>query len=1062
MTCDHGALEIKNDDGKVCAPARCPLNGFWDVKGENVIASLPTFIETEVMDHLGEGTEESAEMLKESEFFKEFVGPPLNSLKNAFENFLWTNNGCGPRKHGFSHECPTSLLADLETPCEKEVECDAHGQCWLPHGTVCEIPCKAGFMSISAVACIEGVLVPAVDEPFKDAKIDGDAYDSLSELLSPRDYYFPLDEGEGEGDEGEQPPPVDGRRIVQNEMLRAMGLFQGASEPHDEGEYPAGATTTFLQRIITHKGVCVPAVCDIVDLSTDEYKATIWPPAAEGRRLDADLHDRANGKLVRDYLQDRPGDWSRQDALLSGRHPLPVDIVDISGDADNKDEELILGMLLTRFGEGICLPNCRNTAISTEYGPCKTNTCDDGVGTQTFWNMSPPSCETGTQCGACGPFGRGFHPHDAEYLGCGEPKPTSCVNKIVCPHNDVHDGPLSWFVNDERWDTAVQAPLTNSLGEEGDVATLNFGAKLRSTCYLEADSSCTLDCKAGYIASGHISCDGGVLTHTAECAPMGCELSDLPNWLHAAVEDEFHPHGEHQERRARHVHSGEEATVACADPDYSLFVGDHDSKKAKCLLGQWTLPTCMPTCTVVEATTGYDHDHRRRTDAVAGGDGHAHAGSIAIKHTPEVIVSGWWKNDEEGYGEREDGSYWTLNEAQRAAAETLGWTQDTWNNQQMGRAPKAGDKDIFDQEWDDLSDGQREAAETLKYTKETWEDPTTGAIAVSNVVGVDGTPTEVHVPAGAVDFKMSFSTGGALGVQFEIFPLCGDWMRHLHTEILKKGADDKLASATPLFPDDSLTYKSTAAGTDPIKVARDSIEALYHESWGGRPGSGLFFGESDGLGPGGTPAWWEYCFGPGPHRDGPANPYGVFLDAGCQPFPYFSRSYISDDIRADRWDFLDGKEWRGRSDPQYQTICLDSDNLHGTIQVSGANSRGFGAPPPARRARPRLRNTHPAPRRRPARHQDAHPADDHATRTPPAHRGGARPQAQLGVQGDSRGGVQGGRRVQVGGGQVRHRALRHRPPRLPRDVQVRRGGGRDVRCHVRRRRRVALRRLPAA
>ena len=44
-----------------------------------------------------------------------------------------------------------------------------------------------------------------------------------------------------------------------------------------------------------------------------------------------------------------------------------------------------------------------------------------------------------------------------------------------------------------------------------------------------------------------------------------------------AGEEEFHPHGEHQERRARHVHSGEEATVACADPDYSLFVGDHDS-----------------------------------------------------------------------------------------------------------------------------------------------------------------------------------------------------------------------------------------------------------------------------------------------------------------------------------------------------------------------------------------------------------------------------------------------------------------------------------------------------
>ena len=180
MTCDHGALEIKKNDGKVCAPARCPLNGFWDVKGENVIASLPVNIETGVMDTLGERTEANAEMF-------EFADSQLNSLKNAFENFLWTNNGCGPRKHGFSHECPTSLLAALEKdghlPCEKEVECDAHGQCWLPHGTVCEIPCKAGFMSISAVACIEGVLVPAVDEPFKGEEVDGNPYESLSELL---------------------------------------------------------------------------------------------------------------------------------------------------------------------------------------------------------------------------------------------------------------------------------------------------------------------------------------------------------------------------------------------------------------------------------------------------------------------------------------------------------------------------------------------------------------------------------------------------------------------------------------------------------------------------------------------------------------------------------------------------------------------------------------------------------------------------------------------------------------------------------------------------------------
>ena len=307
-----------------------------------------------------------------------------------------------------------------------------------------------------------------------------------------------------------------------------------------------------------------------------------------------------------------------------------------------------------------------------------------------------------------------------------------------------------------------------------------------------------------------------------------------------------------------------------------------------------------------------------------------------------------------------------------------------------------GAKDIFVKEWDDLSDDQRAAAETLGYTKETWEDPTTGAIAVSNVVGVDGTPTEVHVPAGAVDFKMSFSTGGALGVQFEIFPLCGDWMRHLHTEILEKGADDKLASATPLFPDVSLTYKSTAAGTDPINIARDSIEALEHESWGGRPGSGPFFGEGGGRPreegvSRGTPASYGSTAS-APARTGMARtrmvlvwekdarhsrtshePVYVFLEAGCNRIPI---------------------SWTGRSsmEPGRQRPASDhlprSDNVHGTIQVSGANSRGFGAPPPARRARPRLRNTHPAPRRRPARHQDAHPADDHAARTPPAHRGG--------------------------------------------------------------------------
>ena len=368
MTCDHGALEIKiNDDGKVCAPARCPLNGFWDVKGENVIASLPVNIETGVMDKLGERTEANAEMF-------EFVDSQLNSLKNAFENFLWTNNGCGPRKHGFSHECPTSLLAAPETKkvlaCEKEVECDAHGQCWLPHGTVCEIPCKAGFMSISAVACIEGVLVPAVDEPFKGEEGDGNPYESLSELLArtlkdpPEDPPVDAFAKDYLGDED-----VDGRRFVQNEVLRAMGLFGTELLPEGKGRSQGGerpgATSTFLQRIITHKGVCVPAVCDIVDLITDEYKA--MAPAAGGRRLDADLHDlplETQEKLVKDYLQDRPLGWSRQDALLSGRHPLPVDI----SDDGNKDEELTAGVFrradpaaagLDQFNRGADRPSTR-------------------------------------------------------------------------------------------------------------------------------------------------------------------------------------------------------------------------------------------------------------------------------------------------------------------------------------------------------------------------------------------------------------------------------------------------------------------------------------------------------------------------------------------------------------------------------------------------------------------------------------------------------------------------------------------------------------------------------
>jgi hypothetical protein len=264
----------------------------------------------------------------------------------------------------------------------------------------------------------------------------------------------------------------------------------------------------------------------------------------------------------------------------------------------------------------------------------------------------------------------------------------------------------------------------------------------------------------------------------------------------------------------------------------------------------------------------------------------------------------------------------------------------------MGRAPKVGDGDIFDKKWDApsaedaLSAEERAAAEKLLYTKETWEDPTTRDIAVSNVVGVDGTPTEVHVPAGAVDFKMSFSTGGDLGVQFEIFPLCGDWMRHLHTEILEKGADDKLtplASPRVSLPTGvSLTGKSAVSLTSE-DFARDSIEALEKESWGGRPGSGPFWaGARAAIEPAVDfpKSGWEFCSGPGPHTDENGepitNPYGVFLEAGCNRFPYL---WNGEEFRGD--GTIPGTEWT-------PTICLESDNVHGTITLPGATSRGFG------------------------------------------------------------------------------------------------------------------------
>ena len=120
-----------------------------------------------------------------------------------------------------------------------------------------------------------------------------------------------------------------------------------------------------------------------------DAETIVWMARLEAAEQEASEQE----KLVKDYLQDRPLGWSRQDALLSGRHPLPVDI----SDDGNKDEELILGMLLTRFGEGICLPNCRNTC--TDATGVAEKQCDDGVESSFLGDAigSPAAvCEPGT------------------------------------------------------------------------------------------------------------------------------------------------------------------------------------------------------------------------------------------------------------------------------------------------------------------------------------------------------------------------------------------------------------------------------------------------------------------------------------------------------------------------------------------------------------------------------------------------------------------------------------------------------------------------------------------
>ena len=100
------------------------------------------------------------------------------------------------------------------------------------------------------------------------------------------------------------------------------------------------------------------------------------------------------------------------------------------------------------------------------------------------------------------------------------------------------------------------------------------------TCYLEADSSCTLDCLDGYTQVGSISCDGGVLTHTAECEPMGCDLADLGEEFIVDVFDVRSEGALHtdipeaQERPATyHAHHGETVRIGCA-ADHRMFMNN--------------------------------------------------------------------------------------------------------------------------------------------------------------------------------------------------------------------------------------------------------------------------------------------------------------------------------------------------------------------------------------------------------------------------------------------------------------------------------------------------------
>ena len=143
------------------------------------------------MDKLGERTEANAEMF-------EIADSQLNSLKNAFENFLWTNNGCGPASTVLPRKPDVAFAAlekDGHLPCEKEVECDAHIVLAPPRHGVRDPARRASCLSPpwrASRACS-----PA-RRAFKGEEVDGNPHE-LSELLkaSPVDAFAKLSRRRG-------------------------------------------------------------------------------------------------------------------------------------------------------------------------------------------------------------------------------------------------------------------------------------------------------------------------------------------------------------------------------------------------------------------------------------------------------------------------------------------------------------------------------------------------------------------------------------------------------------------------------------------------------------------------------------------------------------------------------------------------------------------------------------------------------------------------------------------------------------------------------------------------